>query len=173
MKKILVVLLALAMLLSLPACKKRNKGTAKEQPVKEQTKEDPVTSQTGNAPTELVMSEEEKRIYQIISSAGVESVTYEVKNKTNNSASIAAKVPNYTELMKAAFQTANPEKAFADAISNQSYTTVEYTGAAAVTVDNAGNEVIAVEDTLKKFIEQELIKAINALTEAEKGGSQA
>lgn len=108
----------------------------------------------------------------IIASAGVESVTYEILSENGQSVFVKASVPNYTELLTDAMKAENPEKAFADAITNGAYTTVEYEGYANKTANENGEETADIDALLRTFVEKELIKAINTVMEAENGGTQ-
>jgi hypothetical protein len=110
---------------------------------------------------------------ELISTIGTQGVTVEFgkieAGRYGDTASITAQIPNYTQLFAAACKTDNPTTALARAIAKQEYTTIEYTDTVVVTYDGE-TPIYLSEDVVKEFIEQELIKAINAVTE---GGADA
>ena len=107
-------------------------------------------------------------IDQMIATVGIESVIVEVAefDEGDYQVLVKAQVPCYTELFLASYAEKNPDIALQSAIMKKEYSTVSYEGYASVrTVDG---QPIADTDTLVRgFIEQELIKAINAVMEAE------
>lgn len=107
-------------------------------------------------------------IDQMIATVGLESVIVEVGEfgEGDYQVLVKAQVPCYTELFLASYAEKNPDIALQSAIMKKEYSTVSYEGYAPVrTVDG---QLIADTDTLVRgFIEQELIKAINAVMEAE------
>lgn len=118
-------------------------------------------------------SQKDPALDELISTIGTQGVTVEFgkieAGRYGDTASITAQVPNYAQLFTDACKTDDPTVALARAIAKQEYTTVEYTDTVAVTYDGE-TPIYHSEDVIKKFIEQELIKAINAVTE---GGSDA
>ncbi|MBE7057527.1 MAG: hypothetical protein E7387_00285 [Ruminococcaceae bacterium] len=81
---------------------------------------------------------------------------------------VVAQIPNYTELFIAAMGEEDIEKAVAKAVNQKEYTTVEYSGYATVETDyNTGSEVVKSDELIKSFMEEELVKAINAVLEKE------
>lgn len=107
---------------------------------------------------------------ELIASVGTEGVTLEFgkieTGRYNDTAPVTAQVPNYTELFTAACQSENPTTTLARAIDKKDFTTVEYTGYVPVTYDGE-TPVYDSESLVRSFVEQELIKAINAVLESE------
>ena len=117
-------------------------------------------------------SESKTEMYEnIIRSAGLEKVDIEISyvdmyNESYGNAKIIAKIPDYTQLFKAAAEEENMTKALARAIKKGEYPTVEYQTTVPVTVID-GEQVIDSDAEVKKFIEKELIKAINEVMASE------
>ncbi len=109
----------------------------------------------------------------MIASIGRESVTVEIgeieEGRYGASAHVTAQVPNYTELFIAAYAEADPDKALQNAIKKKEYTTVEYEGYATVIYEGE-EQIVETDELVEDFIEQELIKAINAVLEMEEAG---
>ncbi|MGM9636452.1 MAG: hypothetical protein ACI3YK_00535 [Eubacteriales bacterium] len=124
----------------------------------------------GSKVTTSKTDKEEAIVNEILASIGVEGVTVEVGEITGEgvgaTASVVAQVPNYTELFMAAYAEKDPTQSLQTAILKKDYTTVEYKGYAAVTYED-GEPIVNTEELITSFVEQELIKAINAVSEAE------
>ncbi len=108
---------------------------------------------------------------EVIASIGTEGVQFEVgeitmQSEASGTAKIVAQVPDYTALFAAALEKDDPTGALEDAILEGNFATVKYEGTAAVLMVN-GEQVVKHEKVVKQFVEQELIKAINALLEVE------
>lgn len=119
--------------------------------------ENPTPDQPKDEPLEILLN-----------SIGTEGVEYEVKYTGGSYyAKIIAQVPDYTSLFLAACGEADPNRALRNAIQNQNFTTVEYTGN--VFAEMVDGEVVydaeEAQEVLLDFVEAELIKAINAVTE--------
>lgn len=120
---------------------------------------------------ESTPEEKTERYYDIIRSAGTSGIEVEVKNVNmwndyEGTATIVAAVPDYTELFKAVYGEKDMTKALARAIKREEFTTIDYEGTVPVSVV-AGEQVVNSDETVKKFIEKELIKAINAVIDME------
>lgn len=114
---------------------------------------------------------QESELNEVIASIGTEGCKVEIGKITMHSevsgtAQIVAQVPDYTALFAAALEQNDPTQALEDAILDGEFAMVQYEGTAPVTVVE-GEQVVNHEETVKKFVEQELIKAINTLLEAE------
>lgn len=153
MKKILLCLLLVPVLL-FSACSG-----------KEDTESDSDKS-NGSKVTTSKTDKEEAIVNEILSSIGVEGVSVEVGEISGATAPVVAQVPNYTELFMAAYAEKDPTASLQTAILKKEYTTVEYTGYATVTYED-GEPTVNTDALIVSFIEQELIKAINAVSEAE------
>lgn len=76
---------------------------------------------------------------------------------------VTAQVPDYTQLFLAAMDSDDPDKALRKAIDAGEYDTVEYeTEVRRMETEDGAPQS---EALVKSFIEEELIKAINAVTE--------
>lgn len=117
--------------------------------------------------------DKESVVDKMIASIGRESVTVEIgeieDGRYGASAHVTAQVPNYTELFIAAYAEADPDKALQNAIKKKEYTTVEYEGYATVLYEGE-EQIVETDELVEGFIEQELIKAINAVMEMEEAG---
>lgn len=166
MKRFLIcLLLALAMVLSVSCTSSYDGGESDD--------DSEVSSDKGNKGNKGDGDDEDKQsaVDEMIASIGRESVTVEVGEVPQGDyrAPVKAQVPNYTELFTAAYAEADPDKALQNAIRNKEYTTVEYEGYADVRYEG-DEEIIDTDRLVDGFIEQELIKAINAVMELEEAG---
>lgn len=162
MKRSLICVLLIIAALLCTGCA----GNEPESSSKKPSKKPSSSSSSGNNNT----NNSNPIVEQLIASIGTEGVALEFgkieTGRYGDSAPVTAQVPNYTELFTAACTSENPTEALARAIEKKDFTTVEYTGYAAVTYDG-DTPVYDTEMLVKDFIEQELIKAINAVTESE------
>ena len=175
MKRILSCLLILALLLSFAACGQKDTEIPEDDPDGYSDKDHSDDAADGDDNdsdnTDNSGSDTESAVDKIIASAGAEAVTFEIVSNDGVTAKIVAQIPNYTELLTNAMASSDPESHFANAVSNKDYTTVEYTGYADIATSPEGKETILTDTVIEDFIEKELIKAINAVYEAEKGGA--
>lgn len=125
------------------------------------------------AEEEKEVSAEEKleKQYDVIRSVGKEAIEYSVKSRSDwndysGTAHIVAQVPSYTEIFLEAYEKEDMTRALVSAIRRKEYSTVEYSGYAPYTIYD-GVETIDTDEAFESFIEQELIKAINAVMEKE------
>lgn len=149
MKRIVICLMLLSLLVFSLSCSKESADDEKESTPEEKA----------------------ERYYDIIRSVGTEGVEVEVKNVNmwndyEGTATIVASVPDYTELFTSVYGEKDMTKALARAIRREEFTSIEYEGSVPVTVE-AGEQVVNSDETVKKFIEKELIKAINAVMDME------
>ncbi|MBO5779285.1 MAG: hypothetical protein J6R82_06945 [Clostridia bacterium] len=111
---------------------------------------------------------EDEILADLIASIGTEGVEVEIKEVIGGSGvNVYAQVPDYSQLFLAACKEADPTKALEIAIKNQNFTTVEYSGRVSATSQDgqAVYDPADVEELIHGFVERELIKAINAVTE--------
>lgn len=180
MKRFLAVLLALSLAFSLAACQraesegedaeeKKDKYSSNADDDDDAADDDDAEDGGNKGDKDEPEANKGGKYDEIIASAGVDSVTFEIVKNDGVYATINAQVPDYTALLTRALNSSDPEKYFANAISNGDYNTVEYTGRANVATDPNGKEIILSDELIEGFVEQELIKAINAILEAEEG----
>ncbi len=180
MKRFLTILLVLSLLLTFASCGRkdsdddsdRDHEEYSEKEDKNEADDDTEDDSEDSTDKEDEKSEEESKINAIIASAGTDAVTYEIVSNDGVYAKIVAQVPNYTELFAKALTSNNPEKFLATAITNNDFTTVEYTGNANIATSPDGKEIICSDELIEGFVEQELIKAINTILESEKGDGE-
>ncbi|MBQ7897285.1 MAG: hypothetical protein IJ323_02565 [Clostridia bacterium] len=127
--------------------------------------------ESGAEEKESTPEEKAERYYETIRSIGTEGIEVEVKsvnmwNDYEGTAAIIATIPDYTELFVAVYGEKDMTKALAKAIRREEFTTIKYEGTVPVSVV-AGEQVVNSEDTVKDFVEKELIKAINAVMDLE------
>ena len=150
-KTILCLLLALVTLL-FSACNSESKKDEAE-------KEEAVKV------TDTSTQEEDRFAKYLLSTIGIDSIEAEIGEPEGSRAYVVAQIPNYTELFLAVADAADPTEALKKEIEKKEYSTIEYSGYADVVYDDNGDIVIESEKLIKTFVEQELIKAINAAAE--------
>ena len=103
---------------------------------------------------------------QWIAEVGLEEIDVEeTVDDSSGSVHVTAQVPNYTELFLEAMGSDDPDRALRQAIDGGEYDTVQYESSVRITsMDEDGSP--NTDGLVKSFIEEELIKAINAVTES-------
>lgn len=123
--------------------------------------------------SEESLEEKLERQYETIRSLGIESIEVEVKsyslwNDYEGTATISAKIPNYTELFTMAYGEEDMTKALYKEIKKKNYSTVECIGTAPIKVYGE-EQILDSEEAVKTLVEKELIRAINAVLLLEEG----
>jgi len=90
----------------------------------------------------------------------------EMENEKEGTATITVSMPNYEQLYKEALQAENPDEYLLKALEEKEFSTVEYEEKVPVTVEKL-ETIIHSEEVVNQLLEEELIKAINALTREE------
>ena len=106
----------------------------------------------------------------LLESIGVSSVKAEwgdiVKKADGDKIRLDAELPDYTSLYVEAAKTADPLAYIEDAIRDNDIKWVKRSLYVEVTYDENGEAVIDKDAAIKRLVEEELIKAVNAATEA-------
>ena len=89
-----------------------------------------------------------------------------MQSETEGSAKVCITIPNYEKLFIDAFQKRNPEKYLVDMLEAGQYEILEFFVEVPVTVEN-GQKIFQTEEIQYQILEEELIKATNAVTEVE------
>jgi len=122
------------------------------------------------------IQKEQERIYEIFALAGVDAVTYETGEEYASgqgvSVEVIAQVPNYTEMFQKAFATDDPEQTMIDLIRQKDFSTVEYSGIARYYINEDGEECFDSDLLIEGFVEEELVKAIAAVSADEEANEQ-
>ena len=113
----------------------------------------------------------DKQLEQIaeLSAEAVKVKVHEVnkRNDTYGYAEVTITMPDYTELFEDAFKKSDPVGAVAKALKSKDYDKTEFDTTVPVTFDEKGKETVHSEDEIRKLLEAELIKALNAVYEEE------
>lgn len=97
----------------------------------------------------------------------IEEKNIEMKNEKEGTATIIISIPNYEHLYKEALQAEDSDEYLLNALKEKDFLPVEYEEEVPVTVENS-ETIIHSEEIVSQILEEELIKAINALAEGEK-----
>lgn len=87
-----------------------------------------------------------------------------MQNSTEGKVAILIQMPNYEQMFKKAITANDPEKYVFDCLKNGEYKTKEFTKEARVSVKD-GDTIVHSEEIVNQLLEQELINAINTLSE--------
>lgn len=96
----------------------------------------------------------------------IEELEITMTDDSTGKAKILIRLPDYTEIFLQAAQTENPEQSVLKALKRGKFEYLEFEETVDVTVENR-QEVIRSEEIVNSLMEQELIKAVNAVSEGE------
>ena len=94
----------------------------------------------------------------------VEEKEGEAEGEDTEEVALTVEMPDYEKLMIEAYQTDDPETYMKEALSSGDYETKKFDTTAQVTAED-GKRVVHEEEAVDQLLEEEIIKAMNTLTE--------
>ena len=119
-----------------------------------------------NKSSDNVADKKVMKLYEV-SQAAIEVNVNDIHEKSNGEvyADVTVSIPNYTEIFMNCTNADDIVAAVSSALTSSECPNLEYDITVPVTYDEKGDQIIHTDEELKKILEIQLIKALNAVYE--------